>query len=196
MKRHGVTTAFFSCAFAITMLGGVDWNTINRLQQCGADGDKRAVAECVDKLEAALKTEPNNQLARAYLGTAYTLRSRDLGFGSEKLQTLKHGGALMDEAVAAAPNDVHVRLVRAVTNQALPFFLGRKKFANDELNALLAIAASDEKRFDQRELQLLYYHSGLAANQRGDTMRAAQLFRKASEYPADATLVAKIKAAL
>ena len=86
----------------------------------GLAGDQDAVNQCIDKLEAVLKIEPANQLARVYLGSAYTLRSRDLGFGPKKLSTLKRGIAVMDDAVAAVPDDPKVRLTRALTAEACP----------------------------------------------------------------------------
>ena len=74
---------------------------IQELYRAGLGGDQAAVEQCIEKLEAVLKDQPNNQLARVYLGSAYTLRSRDLGFGPKKLEALKRGLAIMDEAVAA-----------------------------------------------------------------------------------------------
>ncbi len=98
---------------------------INQLYRRGLAGDAAAVNECIARLEAVLQKEPANQLARVYLGSAYTLRSRDLGFGPQKLSALRHGLALMDEAVAAAPADGKILLARALTTEALPGFFGR-----------------------------------------------------------------------
>lgn len=173
-----------------------DWNQLIQLQQRGADGDREAVESCIRALEAVVKSEPSNQLARVYLGSAYTLRSRDLGFGPTKLSTLKQGGALMDAAVATAPGDPHVRLVRAVTNAALPSFLGRRSFAHEELEALLALADRAETNFTAREQQLLYLHAGQIAKQNGDKPRAAELWNRGLRTPADPNLTDKLKAEL
>src|SRR4051812_22062684 len=78
---------------------------IQELYQRGLRGDANAVNQCIAKLEGVSQREPSNQLARVYLGSAYTLRSRDLAIGPKKLGALKRGLAVMDEAVAAAPND-------------------------------------------------------------------------------------------
>src|SRR5688500_13135634 len=98
---------------------------VAELYRRGLAGDAKAVELCIEKLEAVLKREPQNHLARVYLGSSYTLRSRDLGFGPKKLQVVRQGCRTMDEAVAAAPENPKVRLVRALTDQSLPFFLGR-----------------------------------------------------------------------
>ncbi len=71
----------------------------------GLAGNRQAVIECIAKLEEILAAAPDNQLARVYLGSAYTLRSRDLGFGKAKLDALRKGLALMDAAATAAPDN-------------------------------------------------------------------------------------------
>src|SRR4030095_1900025 len=70
----------------------------------GLQGDEQAVVDCISALEAKLAIRPNDQLARVYLGSAWTLRSRDLPIGPTKLSALRKGIALMDEGAAAAPN--------------------------------------------------------------------------------------------
>lgn len=131
---------------------------IARLYQTGLAGDKAAVEPCISKLEAVLKANPSNALARVYLGSAYTLRSRDLGFGPAKLQSLKQGLAVMDAAVAAAPDDPHVRLVRAMTTDALPFFAGRKQATTEDFNRLEKIAKQSPALFTEGDLAVIRSH--------------------------------------
>ena len=169
---------------------------IAALYQRALAGDVPAVVRCIDALEAVLKSEPENQLARVYLGSAYTLRSRDLGFGREKLDALKQGLALMDSAATAAPANARVRLVRAVTNQSMPFFLGRRKVARDELYALTEIIQRDPTKLTANDQQLLYLNAGLAAKQDGDKETAVKFFRLGLTKPADPKLTAELNAAL
>src|SRR4030095_15268324 len=82
----------------------------------GLRGDEQAVVDCISALEAKLAIQPNDQLARVYLGSAWTLRSRALPIGPGKLSALRRGISLMDEAAGAAPNNADVLLLRAVTN--------------------------------------------------------------------------------
>jgi len=114
----------------------------------GLRGDEQAVIDCISALEAKVAIQPNDHLARVYLGSAWTLRSRDLPIGPGKLSALRNGIALMDEAAAAAPNDADVLLLRAVTTEALPGFLGRRKIAHAQLDELLALLG---KRFGETE---------------------------------------------
>jgi len=169
---------------------------VTALYQRGLAGDAQAVAQCITALESIVKSEPENQVARVYLGSAYTLRSRDLGFGPEKLRTLNKGLALMDEAASAAPANARLRLVRALTNQSLPFFVGRRKAARDELFALAEIIQRAPTKLSANDQQLLYLNAGLAARESGDKATAMRFWRLGLTKPADPKLTAELNAAL
>ncbi len=162
----------------------------------GLAGNAQAVIDCIAALEKRLANAPNDQLARAYLGSAYTLRSRDLGLGKAKLDTLRKGLALMDEAVAAAPGNADVALTRAVTNEALPIFLGRRKVARAQLNELLALVEKEPVKLRPVDRQLLYLNAGEAARHAGDKERARDLWERGLTITADAKLNAEIREAL
>ena len=142
------------CALAGT-LAASEQSEIQHLYRRGLEGDKDAVNRCIEELEAVLGREPQNQLARVYLGSSYTLRSRDLGFGPKKLSTLKQGLALMDEAVAGAPNEPKVRLARALTTSALPALFGRKSESKRDFDLLRDLAARNPEKFDSADVQAL-----------------------------------------
>ena len=169
---------------------------IQALYRRGLLGDKAAVAQCIEKLETVLRTEPTNQFARVYLGSAYTLRSRDLGFGPKKLAALKHGLALMDEAVAAASNDPKVRLARALTTSALPAIFARGAASREDFATLAEMADALSAKFDEGDLQIVYYRAGLAADDAREHTKAVALWKKASAHPADPALTQKIEEAL
>jgi hypothetical protein len=162
----------------------------------GLRGEEQAVIDCISALEAKLAIQPNNQLARVYLGSAWTLRSRDLPIGPGKLSAVRKGIALMDNAAAAAPNDADVLLLRAVTNEALPGFLGRRKVARAQLGELLALLKKGSAKLKPADQQLLYLNAGEAAKQAGDKERARELWRRGAALKADAKLTQEIAAAL
>jgi hypothetical protein len=169
---------------------------IQELYRRGLAGDKDAVTQCIDKLEAVLVSEPHNQLARVYLGSSYTLRSRDLGFGPRKLQALRRGLALMDEAVTAAPEQPKIRLVRALTTSSLPAFLGHAGSSRKDFEQLAQIAQTTPAKFEPGDLQIVFYNAGLAAKTNGDRIRAAALLREGLKHPVDPALTAKLNAEL
>ena len=167
-----------------------------RLYARGLAGDPQAVIDCIAALEQELATAPENQLARVYLGSAYTLRSRDLGFGKAKLEALRKGTALMDAAAAAAPQDARVQLARAVTNQALPVFLGRRGAARAQLDELIVQVEKNPEKLSPTNRQLLYLNAGQAARRAGEKARAMELWQRGLTIKADVKLTAEIETAL
>ena len=169
---------------------------IRELYRRGLAGDKEAVEQCIVRLEAAIKSQPDDQLARVYLGSAYTLRSRDMGFGPKKLKVLRQGVAVMDEAVAAAPSDPKIRLARALTTSALPGILGYAAASRKDFVELADLADRTPEKFEKGDLQIIYYQAGLAAKKSGQKERAIARWREALRHPADSALTAKIRDAL
>ncbi len=147
--------ALLALAIATVAAAPNEQKEIQALYARGLAGDQEAVNRCIDKLETVVQAEPSNQLARVYLGSAYTLRSRDLGFGPAKLRALRHGLALMDEAVAAAPNEPKVRLARARTTAALPAIFGRRAESENDFKILRELARREPQKFEPGDLQAL-----------------------------------------
>lgn len=189
------------CGLLALILGassasGAEQERIADLYARGLAGDEKAVIDCIAALEARLTTQPDDQLARVYLGSAWTLRSRDLSISPGKLSALRKGIALMDEAAAAAPNDAKVLLLRAVTEEALPVFLGRRKAAREQLNELVALLEKDPLKLSPADQQLLYLNAGEAAQRAGEKARARALWERGLAIAADAKLKAEIHTAL
>ncbi len=172
------------------------YEEIRQLYARALAGDKGAVDQCITVLSDVLKREPNNQLARVYLGSSYTLRSRDLSIGPSKLSTLRTGLRLMDEAAAADASNVRVRLTRALTNRALPFFVGRQKSSQNELLDLAAIVQRTPEKLDGFNRQVLFLEAGRVARDRGDKARATQWWKLGLTNHADPKLTAQLRAAL
>jgi hypothetical protein len=162
----------------------------------GLAGEKQAVIDCITALEATLARTPDDQLARVYLGSAWTLRSRDLPIGPAKLSALRRGISLMDEAAKAAPNDARVLLTRAVTNEALPGFFGRRKVARQQLEALVRQIEQEPAKLSAADRQLLYLNAGEAAHRAGAEERAKELWQRGLTINADPKLSAEIRSAL
>ena len=169
---------------------------ISALYARGLAGDRAAVTECIAALEKRLAAQPNDQLARVYLGSTYTLLSRDLAIGPAKLSALRKGLALMDEAAAAAPEDANVQLNRAVTNAAMPAFLGRRKVAREQLERLVVQVEKNPAALTPADRQLLYLNAGEAAQRAGDQARAQTLWERGAELEADPRLTKEIASAI
>ena len=196
VRTISIAIATALCAAAVANAAPPDRREIDELYRRGLMGDKEAVEQCIAKLEEGLRVEPKNELARVYLGSAYTLRSRDLGFGPKKLQTLRQGLRVMDEAVANAPDDPQVRLGRALTTQALPGLFGRADESRNDFLQLADMAKNTPAKFSASDLQIVYYNAGLAAKTNGNTSRAQELWREGLRHGSDAALREKTEAEL
>ncbi len=138
---------------------GTELDRARALHQAGVAGDRTAVTRCIAQLESLLAREASNQTARAWLGSALTLRARDLGLGPAKLATLKRGGRLMDEAVAAS-DDPEVRLIRALNSANLPAIFGRRAVAREDFRLLLERVRDPAHRVNEERAQAIYLHAG------------------------------------
>ena len=184
------------CVATSAVAATAEEREIEELYRRGLLGDKEAVEQCIAKLEHGLRLQPKNELARVYLGSAYTLRSRDLGFGPKKLQVLRQGLRVMDEAVANAPDDPKVRLGRALTTQALPGIFGRSAESRNDFLQLAQAAKTAPAKFTAADLQIVYYNAGRAAKSTGDHGHAAELWQEALRHGTDPTLKQKIETEL
>lgn len=169
---------------------------IAQLYARGLAGDATAVSDCIAALEKVVAAQPNDQVARVYLGSAYTLRSRDLSIGPGKLAALRKGIALMDEAAKTAPANAQVQLTRAVTNEAMPPLLGRRKLARHQLDQLVALIEKDPTKLTPSDQQLLYLNAGEAAKTAGNKPQARILWERGAAVNADPKLTQEIAAAL
>jgi hypothetical protein len=184
------------CGLALGVGAAFGQPPIDDLYAQALAGDKSATEKCIEELEAVVRAQPQNQLAHVYLGSSYTLRSRDIAIGPEKLRLLRRGIAVMDAAVQAAPDDAQVWLVRALTDEALPFFAGRGEMARAEFLALAEMAATTQTPIGARDWQLLYLHAGQVAQKEGDKERASKYFRIGLTKKSNPELTAQLQAAL
>ena len=153
-----------TCITLASATASSDEDQIRLLFRRALTGDKAAVEPCIAKLEATVKADPSNQLAHATLGSAITLRSRDMGWGPAKLRTLNEGIAVMNSAVAASPDDAHVRLIRAFSLGALPAFLGRKAEARRDFAWLQNVMTQHPERLTPDEQRSLREHLAKVAH--------------------------------
>ena len=142
-----------------------------RLHERGVEGDREAVIRCVALLEARLAQHPGDAVARAWLGSALTLRARDLGIGPAKLEMLKRGCRTMDEAVAAS-DEPEARLVRAVNSARLPALFGRRTLARSDFEWLLARARDRARPLPAPLAQAIFLQAGEFHGREGNRAEA------------------------
>ncbi|MGD9899420.1 MAG: tetratricopeptide repeat protein [Calditrichaceae bacterium] len=149
----------------------------------GADGDKEAVKKSEQYLKDILDINPSNALAKAYLGSVYSMYGRDSAMPWNKIKHVKKGTAIMDSAVAMAPDDHNVRLVRAMNSLNLPGFLGRRKFCFIDFQYIIE---GEKFQSGPRELKaLVYYHYAQAFEKEDKKEESENYFKLAAETAPD-----------
>ena len=131
-------------------------------------GDTQETKALTTDLEKWTQEQPTNYLLQAYLGSVYTLDSRDAWPGPGKLTYLRNGGKWLDGAVAAAPDNPAVRFIRAIDYYELPFFFGKGKTARDDFQILLKQIDGEVKTpyvLNIETQQAIYYYAGLSFKQ-------------------------------
>ncbi len=137
------------------------------------NGDAKETKALTADLEKWTQEQPTNYLLQAYLGSVYTLDSRDAWPGPGKLTYLRNGGRWLDGAVASAPDNPAVRFIRAIDYYELPFFFGKGKTARDDFQILLKQIDGETKTpyvLNVETRQAIYLYAGKS-------------FYQLSEYP-------------
>ncbi len=143
-------------------------------EQCQNATDTATIDQIIERYQRCLDADPNDQLAKVYLGSAHTLRSAETFWGPKKLEYLKKGGALMDEAVDAAPNDPRVRFIRAVNAYKVPKHFKRRPVALSDFATLLPIAELGGHGLTKRERQVILFYAWKTFSEEAQLAKAAQ----------------------
>jgi hypothetical protein len=141
---------------------------IEARQRKAVDGDTAETKKLAADLEKWTAQQPQNHLLQAYLGSVYTLCSRDAWPGPGKLTYLRNGGRLLDAAVLADPGNPAVRFVRAIDYFELPAIFGKRQVARDDFQILLKQVDGEIKSpyaLNTDTIQAVYYYAGLSLKQ-------------------------------
>jgi hypothetical protein len=162
-------------------------------------GDATETKALTVDLEKWTKEQPNNHLLQAYLGSAYTLCSRDAWIGPGKLTYLKNGGKEMDAAVTADPNNPAVRFVRAIDYFELPAIFGKRQTARDDFQILVKQVEGEIKTpytLNVETQQAIYYYAGLSFDQLSQPQQAKEAWSRGLKLNPTSPLGVKIQAKL
>lgn len=140
-------------------------------------GDSKEIDTQIKRYEARIKTNNNDQLARVYLGSACALRAKSSFWITTKLKYLRRGQSLMDEAVAKAPQEPRVRMIRAIGSYKVPKRFGRRKIAVADFEKLLPIASDKSFELQTNERQVILYYAWKTFEEEGhrDAAKAKSL---------------------
>lgn len=153
---------------------------IVRLHDAAIEGDKAQVLAAEETAQKYLAENPSDHLAQAYLGSVLTIKASKVFPGPAKLGYLKDGLKALDAAVAAAPDDVAVRFVRAMNNYSLPGFVRRRDNAREDFKVLLKQIAKpgQRSRLSDRIVQAICYYAGMALRAERERDEAVEAWRQ------------------
>lgn len=143
-------------------------------ERCLATDDAKVIDQYIGKFQARFDADPDDQLAKVYLGSAYTLRSAASGWGPKKLEYLKKGGRLMDEAAGEAWDNPRVRFLRGANGYKVPKRFKRRPVAVQDFTYLLPIAIKGGHGLSVRERQAMLYYAWRTFDEEGHKEMAAQ----------------------
>jgi tetratricopeptide (TPR) repeat protein len=172
---------------------------VQKRHQKAVDGDKEETKALTTDLEQWTKEQPNNHLLQAYLGSVYTLDSRDAWIGPGKLTYLENGGKELDAAVAADPNNPAVRFVRAIDYFELPAIFGKRQTARNDFQILVRqieglLPNAYNLNTDTR--QAIYYYAGLSYKQLSQPKDARDAWKRGLKLGPTSALGVKMQAEL
>jgi tetratricopeptide (TPR) repeat protein len=133
--------------------------------------------------------------SQAFLGSLDILEARTLSqrgtlgalvhFFAERRLVLR-GIDKLDSAVSAHPDDVDIRVVRAITYLQLPSFFGKFDVGLQDIQLILkwiqdktAVVPNDDPLF--RDQASLYYYAGRYFQKTGEHDKARRMFRQSSQ---------------
>jgi hypothetical protein len=168
-------------------------------QRRAVAGDAQETKKLTTDLEKWTREQPDNHLLQAYLGSTYTIDSRDAWPGPGKLTYLRDGGRLLDAAVLADPLNPAVRFVRAIDYFELPAIFGKRQTAREDFEILLRQIdgkAHALYALDADTIQAICYYAGQALRQEGKKPQARDAWQRGFQVDPASELGVKIGAEL
>ncbi len=151
------------------------------LSDLGAFGDEDASNAAVELLKTLHKEQPADEEILAFYGNACTIYAQYSSIFT-KLSWVHEGFNYMDAAEKAAPDDIDVRVTRAINSAQVPGFLDRGDLAREDFAWLLKRIQSDPKDFSPDLLRTIYYFNGKFLLEHGEPA-AVQLLAQAEAIP-------------
>jgi tetratricopeptide (TPR) repeat protein len=103
----------------------------------GTEGDKEAVKMGEKYLENAVSLDSENAIAIAYYGSILTMKARDSKAPWNRIKHGRKGLSFIDRAVELEPNNLDVRIIRAMNSLLTPSFLGRLKYSFEDFEYVI-----------------------------------------------------------
>jgi len=136
------------------------------------------VWERAEKLfQEILAVKPEHVAALVYYGSLLTIKGRDALLPWNKLRYVEQGCDKMDKAVQIAPDNINIRIVRALNNIHLPDFFNRLPYCLEDFENIRK--RPEFNHLDPASRQQILYYSGQAFEKDDQAVKAIESYKKA-----------------
>lgn len=151
-----------------------------KLHDRAIEANRKEVEASELRLRELMSQEPDNQILRALTGSLLTIKSGKSFPGPTALRIFREGVMMLNTAVENAPDDLNVRLIRAINHYELPTFFNRRRQAREDFAWLLQRAKTPAGRsqLSDSTLGAIYYYAGLTFQDSGDKNLARQTWTR------------------
>ncbi len=140
----------------------------------GVKSDKKAVENGEELFTKILSLDSTNAVATAYLGSILSLKARDARMPWNKIKYAKRGFVQLDKAVQMEPENLNVRVIRAMNSYQVPQIMKRMKFAFEDFNFIINHEEFKNWLADSRAF--VYLHLGKAYERDDQHDKARECF--------------------
>lgn len=169
----------FAALMAAT--GTLSFESARSLYFEAVDGQQDALRKAEAEFEALHRSDPSNVRYSAYIGAMKLLESAKAFAPWTKGRLAKEGLTRLDAAVAAAPEDVEIRFVRATATFHLPPVFKRESQAAADLEWLAQriLNAAERGRVEPRMAAAVMLYQGILLERRGNRTGARAAWQAA-----------------
>ena len=150
-----------------------------RYHDLGVAGDKKAVDKGEKIFKKVLSLDSTNAFVTGYYGSILSLKARDAKMPWTKIKYAKKGFEQLDKSIQMNPDDLDVRLIRAMNSYQVPKIMKRLPLALEDFNFII-----NHKNFESWEADhkaFVYLHFGKALEKDDQDKNAKESFELAIE---------------
>jgi len=140
----------------------------------GVAGNHKAVEQGEEMLKKAVSLDPKNAYAIGYYGSILSLKARDASMPWTKVKYAKQGFEQLDKSIEMNPDDLDVRLIRAMNSYQVPKIMKRLSLSLEDFNFIIKHKTFESWTPEHRAF--VYLHFGKALEKDDQHEKARELF--------------------
>lgn len=143
----------------------------------GVAGDHKAVEQGEKFLKKAVSMDSTNAYATGYFGSILSLKARDASMPWTKVKYAKQGFEQLDKSIGMNPDDLDVRLIRAMNSYQVPKIMKRLSLSLEDFDFI--IMHDTFKTWTPEHRAFVYLHFGKALEKDDQHEKAKEFFELA-----------------